>query len=154
MDMPLRPAHRAQRKGRAGLRGQLYHITTVTHERRPLFRPFDAAIAACRAIHSQTRTGELEPLCWVLMPDHLHVLLRLQTDDLSATIGQLKARIAHAVDAACDSAPPLWGRGFDDHALRSDENPLVVARTLIAHPLRAGLVPSVRFYPYWYAAWL
>ena len=142
------------RKGRAALRDQLYHVTTVTHDRQPLFRRFDVATAACRAVHAHARTGELEALCWVLMPDHLHLLLRLQTDDLPATIGQLKARISRSVNDACGATPPLWGRGFHDHALRSDENTLVVARYIIANPLRAGLVASVRYYPYWYAAWL
>lgn len=154
MDMPLHAGHRALRNGRAELRGQLHHVTMVTHDRRPLFRRFDAAAAACRVIHARTRAGELDALCWVLMPDHLHLLLRLQTDDLSAAVGELQARVARAVDDDRDPAPAVWGRGFHDHALRSDENPLVVARTLIANPLRAGLVPSLRFYPYWYVAWL
>lgn len=136
------------------MRGQLYHVTTATHDCQPLFRRFEAATAACRAIHAHTRAGDLEALCWVLMPDHLHVLLRLQTDELSTAVGYLKARIAHEVDAACGRAPPLWAHGFHDHALRSDENILVVARYIVANPLRAGLVGSVRFYPYWYAAWL
>jgi REP element-mobilizing transposase RayT len=154
MDMPLRSTHQALRKERIGLRGQLYHVTAVTHDRRPLFRHFEAATAACRAIHAHTRAGDLEALCWVLMPDHLHLLVRLQCDDLSAAIGRLKARVAHEVNQACGSVPPLWAHGFHDHALRSDENTLVVARCIVANPLRAGLVGSVRFYPYWYASWL
>ena len=136
------------------MRGQLYHVTTVTRDRKPLFRRFEAATAACRAIHAHTRSGNLEALCWVLMPDHLHLLLRLQTDDLSGAVGHLKARIAREVNEAGGSMPPVWGQGFHDHALRSDENILVVARHIVANPLRAGLVGSVRFYPYWYAAWL
>ena len=154
MDMPLQPRHRALRKGRVGLRGQLYHVTTVTHDRQPVFHRFEAATSACRAIHAHTREGELEALCWVLMPDHLHLLVRLQADDLSRAVGHLKARVAHEVDAACGRAPPLWARGFHDHALRRDEDTLVTARYILANPLRAGLVGSVRFYPYWHAAWL
>ena len=154
MDMPLRSGHQALRKGRVGLRGQLYHVTTVTHDRRPVFQRFEAATAACRAIHAHARHADLQALCWVLMPDHLHLLARLQCDDLSAAVGYLKARVAHEVNETCGSAPPVWARGFHDHALRSDENALVVARYIVANPLRAGLVASVRFYPYWYASWL
>ena len=60
MDMPLQPRHRALRKGRVGLRGQLYQVTTVTHDRQPVFHRFEAATSACRAIHAHTREGELE----------------------------------------------------------------------------------------------
>jgi REP element-mobilizing transposase RayT len=154
MDMPLRSGHQALRTGPVGLRGQLYHLTAVTRGRRRVFQGFEAATAACRAIHVHARGSELDALCWVLMPDQLHLLARLQCDDLSAAVGHLKARVAHEVNEACGSVPPVWGRGFHDHALRSDENALVVARYIVAHPLRAGLVGSMRFYPYWYAGWL
>lgn len=154
MDMPLHPGHRALRTDRVGLRGQLYQVTAVTHDRQPVFRRFEAAVAACRAVHAHTRDGELEALCWVLMPDHLHLLVRLQADDLSRAVGHLKARVAQEVGTACGRAAPLWARGFHDHALRRDENTLVTARYIVANPLREGLVGSIRFYPYWYAAWL
>ena len=41
-----------------------------------------------------------------------------------------------------------------DHALRADEDVLAAARYIVANPLRAGLVGSIRDYPFWDAVWL
>jgi hypothetical protein len=48
----------------------------------------------------------------------------------------------------------VWQRGFHDRALRGDEDLPAVARYIVANPLRAGLVRSVRDYPHWYAKWV
>jgi hypothetical protein len=48
----------------------------------------------------------------------------------------------------------VWQKGFYDRALRSDEDVAAVARYIVANPLRAGLVDSVREYPFWDAIWV
>ncbi|MNN75503.1 hypothetical protein D3C81_1918110 [compost metagenome] len=48
----------------------------------------------------------------------------------------------------------VWQSGYHDHALRRDEDLKAAARYLVANPLRAGLVKSVRDYPFWNAVWL
>ena len=131
-----------------------YFLTFCTHDRRRIFETSSHVALVSGQILRTCREQLFEMLAYVYMPDHLHLLVRLQADDLSRAVGHLKARVAHEVDAACGRAPPLWARGFHDHALRRDENTLVTARYILANPLRAGLVGSVRFYPYWHAAWL
>jgi putative transposase len=51
-------------------------------------------------------------------------------------------------------AGPLWQKGFHDHAVRGDEDMRALARYVVANPVRAGLVRSVREYPHWDARWL
>ncbi len=88
-------------------------------------------------------------LCFVVMPDHFHWLLVLSNKhSLSQTVGMLKSQTARAIGQS------IWQRGFHDHALRQEEDALQIARYIVANPLRAGLVKSVRDYPYWYAIWL
>ncbi|MFP3408382.1 transposase, partial [Pseudomonas sp. SIMBA_065] len=48
----------------------------------------------------------------------------------------------------------IWQPGYQDHALRREERLVHVARYIVANPLRAGLVKSVRDYPHWDAVWL
>jgi hypothetical protein len=48
----------------------------------------------------------------------------------------------------------VWQTSFHDHALRREEDVLSVARFVVANPLRAGLVKSLRDYPHWDAVWL
>ncbi len=48
----------------------------------------------------------------------------------------------------------IWQRGYHDHAIRYQESIKDIARYIVANPLRAGLVKSLRYYPYWNAMWL
>ena len=141
-------------RGRYSAAGQLYHITTCTHERRPLFA--DAACA--RVVIGQMRTLHddrlVSSLAWVLMPDHLHWLFGLrEAGDLSSVIKRLKGRSATALRPVIGFGP-VWQRGFHDHALRQEEDVQAIARYIVANPMRAGLVRRVGDYPWWDAVWL
>jgi REP-associated tyrosine transposase len=85
-------AHSKLRKGRVSLPGQVYIVTTTTRDHRPVFSDFELACAAARAV--ATPRAEAIVLCWVLMPDHFHVLLELVEGSLSQAVGSLKARAA------------------------------------------------------------
>ncbi|MDP2785746.1 MAG: transposase [Sulfurimicrobium sp.] len=142
-------------KGRVSLPRQAYHVTACTEARRPIFRDFACArllVAEMRRLHE---AGLLDSLAWVIMPDHLHWLFQLgEHETLSATIKRLKARSALVIGQHIGQGTPVWQRGFHDHAIRRDEDLLVMARYIIANPLRAGLVEHIGDYPLWDAIWL
>jgi REP element-mobilizing transposase RayT len=140
------------RKGRVSLPGQVYIVTTTTIGRTPIFADFEVALAASRAI-GERRAG-LTVLCWVLMPDHLHALVELNEGTLSQAVGNLKARAAACANRARGMRAPVWARAFHDRALRREDDMLDIARYIISNPLRAGLVRSVRAYPFWDAVWV
>lgn len=95
-----------------------------------------------------------ELLCWVLMPDHWHGLVRLTgVATLAHVVGAAKGGSAHAMRDVM-AGRRVWAHGFHDRALRRDDDVLVAARYIIANPVRAGLVSRVRDYPYWNAVWL
>jgi REP element-mobilizing transposase RayT len=134
--------------------GQLYHVTTCTHARRPLFS--DAACA--RLVIGEMRTLHedrfVSSLAWVLMPDHLHWLVELgDGNTLSDAVKRFKGRSAALLRPHCGN-DPMWQRGFHDHALRQAEDVQAIARYIVANPVRAGLVRRVGDYPWWDAAWL
>ena len=93
-------------------------------------------------------------LCWVVMPDHLHLLLQLGKSDLSLVVRQLKSRSALELNREIGRLGPFWFPGFHDHALRKEEDLKGVARYIVANPLRTGLVKRLADYPYWNAVWL
>jgi REP element-mobilizing transposase RayT len=67
---------------------------------------------------------------------------------------QLKSRTAIALNRSTGRSGTVWQSGFHDHALRREEDLKATARYLVANPLRAGLVKSLRDYPFWNAVWL
>ncbi len=82
------------------------------------------------------------------MPDHLHALASLTgTLSLAGIMKRLKGRSSRALGGG------VWQPGFHDHALRTEEDRVAVARYAVANPVRAGLVSSLRDWPYWYCTW-
>ena len=139
------------RSGRHSAPGHIYFVTTATYQRAPLFRDWNACCAAAREIH---QVAQPHLLAWVLMPDHLHCLVQLDDGSLSNFMQKLKSLTALSFNKAGKRTGKIWQSGFHDHALRRDEDLKAAARYLVANPVRAGLVSSVRNYPFWNAVWL
>ncbi len=132
-----------------------YLVTTTTRNRLPHFRHHEAARIASRTLSSAAVDAGIDLLAWVLMPDHLHLLCVLESGHtLGAGIARIKATMSREVNRACGTTGAMWARAYHDHAMRSEESLLVAARYIIANPVRAGLVQSVREYPYWNTVWL
>jgi len=88
-------------------------------------------------------------LCFVVMPDHFHWMMVLgEGRSLSQVVKMYKNRTARMLGGR------IWQTGFHDRAIRREEDLLPVARYVVANPVRAGIVKSVREYSYWDAIWL
>ncbi len=151
-----RAGQRALRRGRFSEPGRFYHVTTVTRDRVPLFADLFLGRAVVRCLMQMDRSGACRTLAYVVMPDHLHWLFALETDvSLSRLVQRFKTNSARLVNAQRGAGgETVWQPGFYDHALRRDEDVLQVARYIVANPLRAGLVASLRGYPLWDAVWV
>ena len=100
-------------------------------------------------MHDRSVASTAETLAFVVMPDHVHWLMRLLgTVSLGELVRRFKAKVSLALGKS------VWQRGFHDHALRRDEDLVAVARYVVANPVRAGLVRHIGDYPHWNAVWL
>lgn len=141
--------------GRVSLPGYAYMVTTVTQGRVPLFADFSCARLVVREMRRIEQEGLVQSMAWVLMPDHLHWLFTLgEQVDLSAAIKRFKGRSSVAANGYLGRSGAVWQRGFHDHAVREGEDVQVMARYIVANPLRAGLVNGVGNYPLWDAIWV
>ena len=143
------------RHGRVSIPGQVYFITTVTHEREPLFRDFARARLVVGELRRLNDCALVTSLACGVMPDHLHWLLALgHSHSISSVAKMLKGRTATAINRGSARRGPVWQRAYYDHALRRDEDLASVARYIVANPLRADLVGKLGDYPHWDAVWL
>lgn len=143
------------RKGRFSEAGRIYLLTTVTNERRKVFEDFLAGRILVNELMAEESRGELRSLAYVIMPDHLHWLVQLESDAcMSICTQRAKSLSARAVNAYLRRLGRFWQDGFHDHAVRTDQDLVNFARYVVANPLRAGLVRSLRDYPLWDAIWL
>ena len=153
--MPHPTGYRQLRKGRFSEQNRVYHVTTRTRDRRPVFDSFERSRILIHAMKDQHDEGCVDSLCFVVMPDHLHWLFGLRGDSqLGDVIRFVKSRSARLINRQDGSSGPLWQPGFHDHAVRKEEDLQSIARYIVANPLRSGLVNSLRHYPHWDAVWI
>jgi REP element-mobilizing transposase RayT len=88
------------------------------------------------------------------MPDHVHLLVQLDSESLNAFVRRLKAGSARLLNQHIGSSGRFWQAGFHDHALRREESIIGAARYVVANSLRAGLVERMGEYSFWDAVWL
>ncbi|PKI14769.1 REP-associated tyrosine transposase [Colwellia sp. 12G3] len=142
-------------KGRTSLKHHVYHVTTCTQNRQPLFNDFQCARLLINEMKNLTDQHEIESITWVIMPDHLHWLFQLTSENsLSKVIQTLKGRSARVINQHDEGMGFSWQRGFYDHAIRTEESLLAVSRYIVANPLRARLVANVGDYPFWDSVYL
>ena len=146
---------RELRKGRFSGRYQIYHISTVTLERHPVFDSFTLARVVIQCLKREDDAAHSRTMAFVLMPDHLHWLFQLKGDKpLSTCVNNVKSLATRKINQISGRQGRLWQKGFHDRAIRKEEDLTSVARYIVANPLRAGLVNSVKDYPHWDAIWL
>ncbi|MES3006275.1 MAG: transposase [Pseudomonadota bacterium] len=151
--MNKKPHSRRLRDGRHSEVGRIYHIRLVCWHRRPVFADFEkgrAVVRAMQQVESVART-----LAFVVMPDHVHWLMSLEKGAaLGAVVQKLKSLTTRELHGRWEWQGPVWQSGFYDRAIRRDDDLLTIARYIVANPLRAGLVRSIRDYSLWDAVWL
>ncbi|AAZ24517.1 REP-associated tyrosine transposase [Colwellia psychrerythraea] len=142
-------------KGRTSLKHHIYHVITCTKNRQPFFNDFECARFLINEMTNLVEQKEINSITWVIMPDHLHWLFELTSDNhLSKVIQTLKGRSARLINQHDEGQRFAWQRGFYDHAIRTEESLLSVSRYIVANPLRAGLVDNVGDYSLWDSVYL
>ncbi|WP_394538224.1 transposase [Lysobacter enzymogenes] len=148
------PGYQALRRGRGPEQQRIYLVTTICIRRRRMFASDHVARIAAAAIADPDKWLGAQLLCWVLMPDHWHGLIQLNSEvRLESVVASMKGRAARMVNRALHRKGFVWMPGFHDRALRTEEELLPAARYIVANPKRAGLVRRVGDYPYWGAVW-
>ena len=144
------------RTGRFSAPNHMYMITAVTDQRRPLFSSFAAARALINEFANAQKDSLADTHAFVVMPDHFHWLCQLKhRQPLSRVVQRIKSRTTRRLHDLHERMPgKIWQNGFHDHGLRKDEDIRQLASYIIANPLRAGLVASVREYSHWDCSWL
>jgi REP element-mobilizing transposase RayT len=142
------------RKGRFSESGRIYLLTSVVHNRTSIFAELKIGRLLVAELRAAETEGLVQSLAWVVMPDHLHWLVSLQSGSLSALMQRIKGRSAISINRTLASHGQIWQRGFHDHALRNEDDVYATARYIVANPLRAKLVEKIGDYPLWDAIWL
>ncbi|WP_353069329.1 transposase [Tunturibacter empetritectus] len=87
-----------------------YFITSATHNRRRLFQVDRHAQLFLDTIQHYRAKGHYKLHAFVIMPDHIHLLLTPQTISLERAVGLIKGGFSHRLS----SSQPIWQRSFTE----------------------------------------
>jgi putative transposase len=132
--------------------GGTYFFTVVTWHRRPLLASGER-IGLLREAFGHikaTRPFAVEGI--VILPDHLHCILRLPPgdSDYSGRWREIKKRFSRAVDDRTNrrNERPVWQRRFYEHLIRDEEDWRRHMDYLHYNPVKHGLAGSVAEWPW------
>ncbi len=121
-----------------------FFITTQTYNRRTLFQVQATAELLLETLQHYRREGYYKLHAFVVMPDHIHLLLTPTGITLERSIQLIKGGFSRRLA----SKLPTWQRGFTDRRMR-DRDDFLTHRTYIHHnPVRAHICQQPEDYPY------
>jgi putative transposase len=128
---------------RTGTSGTFF-ITTITYNRRRLFQVPANANLFLETLQHYRALGAYKLHAFVVMPDHVHLLLTPN----AKTISQVMNLIKGAFSRRLASNFPIWQKGFADH-LVLDAAHFESRRTYIhQNPVHVNLITAPELYPY------
>ncbi|MSO19044.1 MAG: transposase [Acidobacteria bacterium] len=126
-----------------------YFVTSRTWESRKLFiKPAVCEIVIGTLLHYREKHSYL-PHSFVLMPDHIHVMLTpSQEITLERAVQFIKGGSSRRISQALNFQLPVWQRGYTDHRIRDAQDYQTHLRYIEQNPVKVKLVLSASEYPW------
>jgi len=143
------PGQRALRRGRASLENAAYLITACAAGQQPVFASPRAARVLIGGIQWLRDTGRIWIIGYVIMADHAHLLLVLLRGATLPKVMQVwKGFTARELRQKYGLSPPVWQRGYYDHAIRDAKDLRVRRDYLHDNPVRKSMVERAEDYKF------
>jgi putative transposase len=128
-----------------------FFATTKAHAGRRLLQSERNAMLLIDVLRSYMAAGKFKVHDFVVMPDHVHLLLSVRGDTTIEKAMQLiKGRFSYRLKHACGYLGEVWQVGFSE-SRADDAASFERYRGYIAkNPVKAGLAERVGEYPYCY----
>jgi REP element-mobilizing transposase RayT len=86
-------------------------------------------------------------LAWVVMPNHVHVLLQTADFPMSGIVESWKKFTAHRINEALHRQGRFWAPDYWDTYMRDRDQRVRTVRYIEGNPVRAQLVREPRGWP-------
>ncbi len=129
--------------------GTSYFATTKTFQNRALFRATEIAEAVLETLQQYRHRGEYLLHEYVLMPDHLHVMITpSSTNSLEKVMQFIKGGSSFRLNQQRGQKSNLWNAGFHDWTIRDTADWNAKAQYIRENPVKAGLIERAEDWPY------
>jgi putative transposase len=129
--------------------GNSYFVTTKAFRNRALFRAKEIAETVVETLQHYRSRGEYLLHEYVLMPDHLHVLITSSSiNSLEKAMQFIKGGSSYRLNQQRGQKIDLWNAGFHDWTIRDAVDWNAKAEYIRLNPVKAGLVERPEDWPY------
>jgi putative transposase len=129
-----------------------YFITICAHMQRNLFQRDEVAELMIAVFVKYRDAGEFELNEYVVMPNHVHLLLSINDQQrLSRVIQLIKGVFSHSFREHTAVCSPVWQQRYHDRRVRDANEFAEFSRYIRQNPVRKGLVENAEDYLYYSA---
>ena len=126
-----------------------YFVTFSTWQRRRLFVVENYVRLFLQALYRYRREGRFLLHTFVVMPEHVHLILTPAPDvTIEHAVQLIKGGYSHALGQILGRKREIWQRGFTDHRIRNDRDFLIHREYIHHNPIARGVVTDLSEYRY------
>jgi putative transposase len=127
--------------------GNVYFLTHVTYKRMPiLIEHFDLLWTAIQSVKTES---PFELIAWVIMPDHMHMIIDPKNSDLPEIIRTIKLRFSGSLRSQLGmKSGRFWQYRYWDHIIRNENDFRRHLDYIHYNPVKHGLATRSIDYPH------
>jgi len=128
-----------------------FFVTTKTSLGRQLLQSERNAKLLIEVLRSGVAAREFRLHDFVIMPNHVHLLITLNADmAIEKAMQLIKGRFSFRLKKEFGYLGEVWQRGFSEVRINDDQHFLRCQTYIAENPVKAGYVDSAQKYPYCY----
>ncbi len=145
MAKPVRPSNPNDATGKS----RTYSLTTRCDGGRRLLQTERMANLFIEVLHSYMRAGKFTVHEFVVMPNHVHVLITIPGDmSVEKAMQLIKGGFSFRANRELGFCGEVWQRGFSDVRIKDEESFVEHQNYIKNNPVKAGLVSRPGEYAY------
>ena len=126
-----------------------YFITASAYMHQNLFQRTETADLLLSTIFRYRDAKEFSVHEFVIMPNHLHLLLSVEDGhSVGRAVQLIKGGVSHAIGKAGMKLKAVWQPSYYEHRVRDDGDYTRIRNYIRENPVRRGLIESAEKYAY------
>jgi putative transposase len=128
---------------------RVFFATTKTSMARRLLQSERNAMLLIDVLRSIVAAGNFQLHDFVIMPDHLHLLMTLPREiAIEKAMQLIKGGFSYRLKKEFGHQGEIWQRGFSEVRISDEQSFLQHREYIVQNPVKAGLVVTAEQYPY------
>jgi putative transposase len=131
---------------------RVFFVTTKTRMARRLLQPERNAMLLIDVLRANVAAGKFQIHDFVIMPDHLHLLMTLPSDvSVEKAMQLIKGGFSYRLKKELGFQGEVWQRGFSEVRIIDGQTFLQHRAYIVQNPVKARLVDRAEQWPYCYS---